>query len=111
MASAKCDLQNPNGTATRFVSSPWPLKTRRCDDRDDEFRDMLFFRVAQRVSYAGSPAGHKGVLVVPGEPPNTGGTYLTRALQKYLPSLLLTDGVAVPNDPEEMRWRLFFAYS
>ena len=44
-------------------------------------------------------------------PPDTGGPYLTRALRKYLPSLLLTDGVAVPDDPEEMRWRLFFAHS
>lgn len=43
--------------------------------------------------------------------PNTGTPYLTRALQKHLPSLLLSDGVAVPDDPEEMRWRLFFAHS
>lgn len=45
------------------------------------------------------------------EKPNTGTPFVARGLQKYLPSPLLTDGVAVPDDPEEMRWRLFFAHS
>lgn len=60
---------------------------------------------------ARQPQPFRDELLADLRPPNTGGTYLTRALQKYLPSLLLTDGVAVPDDPEEMRWRLFFAYS
>jgi hypothetical protein len=43
--------------------------------------------------------------------PNTGSPRLTAALKRYLPALLETEGVAVPDEPEEMRWRLFFAHS
>ncbi len=37
--------------------------------------------------------------------------FLARALADHLPLMLFSDGVAVPNDEEEMNWRLFFAHS
>ncbi len=42
---------------------------------------------------------------------NTGNKRLTESLHKHVLSLLATNGLVVPNDPEEMRWRLFFAHS
>lgn len=37
--------------------------------------------------------------------------YVQTVLTKYLPQILNGDAVAVPDDPEEMNWRLFFAHS
>ncbi len=41
--------------------------------------------------------------------PNTGNEKLTDALRRHLPILFGT--IAIPDDAEEMRWRLFFAHS
>ncbi len=37
--------------------------------------------------------------------------YVEAILTKYLPQIINGDAVAVPDDPEEMNWRLFFAHS
>ena len=38
-------------------------------------------------------------------------TYVQQILTKYLPKIINGDAVAVPDDAEEMNWRLFFAHS
>ncbi|MGO9918421.1 MAG: hypothetical protein ACLQIB_27455 [Isosphaeraceae bacterium] len=38
-------------------------------------------------------------------------TFVTRILDKWLPQILEGEAVAVPDDDEEMNWRLFFAHS
>ena len=38
-------------------------------------------------------------------------TYVDSILDKHLPTILTGDCVAVPDDDEEMNWRLFFAHS
>src|SRR5271157_1198591 len=37
--------------------------------------------------------------------------FVTRILEKWLPKILEGEAVAVPDDDEEMNWRLFFAHS
>lgn len=37
--------------------------------------------------------------------------YANQILQRYLPGILEADSVAVPDNDEEMNWRLFFAHS
>jgi hypothetical protein len=41
----------------------------------------------------------------------TAGDFVARILEKWLPQILVGDTVAVPDDDEEMNWRLFFAHS
>ena len=43
--------------------------------------------------------------------PNVGTGFLTEALKKHYPAIINSDSVAVPDDEEEMNWRLFFAHS
>jgi hypothetical protein len=43
--------------------------------------------------------------------PTPANTFLARVLADHLSVMLFSDGVAVPNDEEEMNWRLFFAHS
>jgi hypothetical protein len=37
--------------------------------------------------------------------------YVSGLLEEFMPRMLAADGVAVPDDEEEMNWRLFFAHS
>lgn len=37
--------------------------------------------------------------------------YVQRILARWVPGMLSGDGVAIPDDPEEMNWRIFFASS
>ncbi len=37
--------------------------------------------------------------------------YICKLFDDYLGAILTGDGVAVPDDPEEMNWRIFFAHS
>jgi hypothetical protein len=41
----------------------------------------------------------------------TAGEFVHRVLEKWLRTILVGDAVAVPDDDEEMNWRLFFAHS
>jgi hypothetical protein len=41
----------------------------------------------------------------------TATSFVTRILEKWLPQILVGEAVAVPDDDEEMNWRLFFAHS
>lgn len=43
--------------------------------------------------------------------PNVGEGFLAEALHKHYAAIVGSDGVAVPDDEEEMRWRLFLAHS
>jgi hypothetical protein len=41
----------------------------------------------------------------------TATSFVNRILEKWLPQILVGEAVAVPDDDEEMNWRLFFAHS
>lgn len=43
--------------------------------------------------------------------PNVGDGFLSEALRRHYAAIIASDSVAVPDDEEEMRWRLFFAHS
>ena len=50
-------------------------------------------------------------MVGPNRSNETAEEFVARILAKWLPKILVGDGVAVPDDDEEMNWRLFFAHS